>query len=37
MSEQIYDKEIAPVLAEIAKLCKMTGMSFIACVQYDED
>jgi len=37
MGEQIYDSEVAPLLAAAAKICGDTGMSFIAVVQYDDD
>ena len=34
MSEQFYDKHIAPKLAELANQCHERGMSFLACVEY---
>jgi hypothetical protein len=34
MSEEFYDKEIAPELMRLAKLCEAHGMSFLAQVEY---
>jgi hypothetical protein len=34
MSEQWYDAEIAPKLAEIGKLCEARGVPFFAAVEY---
>lgn len=34
MSEEIYDREIAPELLKLATRCKELGMSFIAQVEY---
>ena len=33
-TEKIYDKEIAPKLLEIAKICKEYGFPFLAVVEY---
>jgi len=35
MSEQIYDEQIAPLLAQAAELCKQYGMSLVAAVEYE--
>lgn len=34
MNEDVYDKEIAPKLLEIAKRCKAEGIPFLAVVEY---
>lgn len=34
--EEIYDKEVAPKLAELAKFCTEHGMSFFAAVEYEQ-
>ena len=34
MSEKFYDDEIAPKLADIARLCEAHGMSFVASVEF---
>jgi hypothetical protein len=34
VSEEFYDKEIAPKLAELANLCGERGMAFVAVVEY---
>lgn len=34
MSEAFYDREIAPELMRLAKLCEANGMSFLAQVEY---
>lgn len=34
MSEKIYDKKIAPLLLEVAKICKENNMSVVAQVEY---
>lgn len=33
--ETLYDKEIAPKLAELAKLCEDSGLSFAASVEWE--
>jgi len=35
MSEKWYDKEIAPVLADLSKKCEAKGISFLAVVEYE--
>ena len=35
MSEQFYDEEIAPVLAELAKKCEKRKIPFLAQVEYE--
>lgn len=35
MSEDWYDKEIAPKLMELCKACNEHGMSFVAVVEYE--
>lgn len=35
MSESLYDKEIAPKLMELAKLCETNGIPFLACVEWE--
>jgi hypothetical protein len=35
--EELYDKEIAPVLMEINRKCKENGMSFFSAVQLDDE
>lgn len=37
MSEQFYDDEIAPVLAELAEKCRDNGLSLVAVCEYAED
>jgi hypothetical protein len=37
MSETFYDKEIAPDLLRLAKLCETNGMSFLAQVEFARD
>lgn len=34
MSEEIYDREIAPALLDLANRCKEAGMPFTATVEY---
>ena len=34
MNEEIYDKEIAPKLMEIAKLCEKEEIPFLSVVEY---
>jgi hypothetical protein len=34
MSEQFYDEQIAPVLADLAQKCLDNGLSMVAVVQY---
>ena len=34
MSEKLYDYEIAPALADLAKKCEAAGMSFVASVEW---
>lgn len=35
-NDEFYDKEIAPELARLARLCEKKDMSFIAVVEIDE-
>lgn len=35
--EEFYDREIAPVLAELAKKCQEKNISFCASVEYDPE
>ena len=35
MTEEYYDNEIAPKLAELAMICTGNGMSFFAAVEYE--
>lgn len=35
MSEQFYDKEVAPLLLELANKCGDHGMAFVAVVEYE--
>ncbi len=35
--EKFYDKELAPKLLEIAKLCEGKGIPFLAIVEYDQN
>ena len=35
MSEQWYDDEIAPALAEIAEKCRKKGVPMVAVVEYE--
>lgn len=36
-NEEWYDKEIAPELARLAKMCEKKDMSFIAVVEFNKD
>lgn len=35
MSEEFYDSEIAPMLAELGAKCEAKGIPFLALVEYD--
>lgn len=35
MSEEFYDREIAPKLEELANTCKENGMSLVALVEFE--
>jgi len=37
MSEEFYDKEIAPELMRLAKICEDRGMSFLCQVEFERD
>ena len=37
MSEEYYDKEIAPKLLEIARLCKEKKLPFLATVWFEDE
>ena len=34
MKEEFYDREIAPVLAQLAKKCEAEGLSFVAMCEF---
>ena len=34
MSEEFYDKEIAPTLLELGRKCEARGIAFLAAVEY---
>lgn len=35
MNEKFYDEQIAPLLAEVGRLCESRGFSFVAGVEYE--
>lgn len=35
MNEKFYDEEIAPLLAEVGRLCESRGFAFVAGVEYE--
>lgn len=35
MSEELYDREIAPKLKELSEACQRAGMPFVALVEYE--
>jgi len=37
MSEALYDERVAPLLAEVSKICAELGMPFLALVEYEKD
>ena len=36
MNEEIYDKEIAPLLKQLAERCQAAGLSFLAVCEYEK-
>lgn len=37
MSEALYDEKVAPLLVEVANVCKELNLPFLALVEYEPD
>jgi hypothetical protein len=36
-NEEFYDKEVAPVLADLARKCNARNMSFVTAIEFEPD